>query len=135
MNMLKNVGIWFRRQSLARKLTTTALITSGVTLLVACVVFAAYDYINQRARLVRDVTMLADIVGTNSTAALTFGDAAGAAETLRATAVNDHILNARVFTRQGTALATYLRPQAEWSLNLSDNEPPTSSEPLAMFEP
>ena len=47
MNMLKKLGIWFRRQSLARKLTTTALITSGVTLLAACFVFAAYDYINQ----------------------------------------------------------------------------------------
>ena len=54
--------------------------------------------------------MLADIVGTNSTAALTFKDAAAAAETLRATAVNEHILDARLFTRDGTLLATYMRP-------------------------
>ena len=54
--------------------------------------------------------MLADIVGTNSTAALTFKDAAAAAETLRATAVNEHILDARLFTRDGTLLATYVRP-------------------------
>ena len=77
---------WFRRQTVGRKLTTTALITSGVTLLAACTVFATYDYINSRSRLIRDVTMLADIVGTNSTAALTFNDASAAAETLRATA-------------------------------------------------
>ena len=94
----------------ARKLTTTALTTSGVTLIAACTVFATYDYINLRSRLVRDVTMLADIVGTNSTAALTFKDAAAAAETLRATAVNEHILDARLFTRDGTLLATYMRP-------------------------
>ena len=107
--MFNSLGTWFRRQSVARKLTTTALITSGVTLMAACTVFATYDYVNSRSRLVRDVTMLADIVGTNSTAALTFKDATAAADTLRATAVNEHILDARLFTRDGTLLATYLR--------------------------
>ncbi len=109
--MFNSLGTWFRRQSVERKLTTTALTTSGVTLVAACTVFATYDYINSRARLVRDVTMLADIVGTNSTAALTFKDATAAAETLRATAVNEHILNARLFTRDGALLATYMRPE------------------------
>jgi two-component system sensor histidine kinase/response regulator len=133
--MANRFGFWFRRQSLTRKLTTTALCTSAVTLTVACAVFAAYDYINQRARLVRDVTMLADIVGTNSTAALTFDDATGAAETIRATAVNDHILNARLYTRGGVELATYLRPDAAWSLALADGGPPASFEPDVRFEP
>jgi signal transduction histidine kinase/DNA-binding response OmpR family regulator len=105
-----SLGIWFRRQSVARKLTTTALTTSGVTLIAACTVFGIYDYVNLRARLVRDVTLLADIVGTNSTAALTFGDAEGGSETLRVTAINDHILDARLFTRDGMLLATYVRP-------------------------
>ena len=87
--MFNRIGTWFRRQSVARKLTTTALTTSGVTLMAACTVFATYDYINLRSRLVRDVTMLADVVGTNSTAALTFKDAAAATQTLRAAAAND----------------------------------------------
>src|SRR5712671_5664069 len=108
--MFSSPGAWFRHQSVGRKLTTTALITSGVTLIAACTVFAVYDYVNLRSRLVRDVTMLADIVGTNSTAALTFKDGAAAAETLRATAVNEHIRNARLFSRDGTLLATYVRP-------------------------
>jgi signal transduction histidine kinase/CheY-like chemotaxis protein/HPt (histidine-containing phosphotransfer) domain-containing protein len=132
---MKRFPLWFSRQSLTRKLTTTALVTTGVTLLAACAVFAAYDYINQRARLIRDVALLADIVGTNSTAALTFGDAAGAAETIRATAVNDHILNARLFTRAGVALATYVRPDAAWSLTQTDDGPPTSFTPAALFKP
>ena len=108
--MFNSLGTWFRRQSVGRKLTTTALTTSGVTLIAACAVFATYDYVNLRSRLVRDVTMLADIVGTNSTAALTFKDATAATDTLRATAVNEHILGARLFTRDGTLLATYMRP-------------------------
>jgi two-component system sensor histidine kinase/response regulator len=107
--MFYSLGTWFRRQSVGRKLTTTAMTTSGVTLLAACAVFVTYDYVNQRSRLIRDVTMLADIVGTNSTGAMTFKDATVATDTLRATAVNGHILAARLFTDDGTLLATYLR--------------------------
>ena len=108
--MASRPGVWFRRQSVPRKLTTTALITSGVTLIAACAVFLVYDYVNVRSRLVRDVTTLADIVGANSTAALTFQDAVAATETLRATSVNEHIIDARLFTRDGNLLATYMRP-------------------------
>src|SRR5687767_5087977 len=107
--MFSKVGLWFRRQSVARKLTTTAVITSGIAVIAACSVFAIYDYVNSRSRLVRDVTTLADIVGTTSTAALTFKDASGAADTLRATAVDEQIRDARLFTRDGTLLATYTR--------------------------
>src|ERR1700724_2410951 len=73
--MFNSLDTWFRNQSVARKLTSTALTNSGVTLLAACMVFATYDYTSMRSRLVGDVTMLADIVETNSTAALTFKDA------------------------------------------------------------
>src|ERR1700682_2508941 len=76
MVMFNSLNAWFRRQSVARKITTTGLTTSGVALIAACAVFATEDYVTLRSRLVRDVTMLADIVGTNSTAALTFKDAA-----------------------------------------------------------
>jgi two-component system sensor histidine kinase/response regulator len=107
--MFSSLVTWFRRQSVARKLTSTALTTSGVTLLAACAVFATYDYLTVRSRLVRDVTMLTDLVGTISTAALDFKDAKEATAILRATAVNEHILTARLFTPDGTLLATYAR--------------------------
>ena len=66
-------------------------------------------YVTLQSRLVRDVTMLADILGTNSTAALTFKDATAAGDTLRAMALNEHILGARLFTREGVLLASYDR--------------------------
>ena len=49
--MLTRLGIWFRRQSVGRKLTTTAVTTSGATLIAACTVFAIYDYVNLHLRL------------------------------------------------------------------------------------
>src|SRR5262245_60030356 len=109
--MVTSLGTWFRRQPVRRKLTATVLSTSAVTLIVGCVVFAAYDYIDARSRLVRDVTLLADMLGTNSIAPLTFNDATAAVETLRATAVNDHIESARLYMPNGALLASYVRDE------------------------
>ena len=101
--MTSRVVTWFRRQSVGRKLTTTAVATSGVTLLAACAVFVTYDYVTQRSRLVRDVIMLAPTSpAPSNTAALTFADAKAAADSLRAIGILDeHILTARLFTRDG----------------------------------
>jgi signal transduction histidine kinase/CheY-like chemotaxis protein len=132
--VVHSLGPWFRRQSVARKLTTTVLTTSAVTLVAACTVFVTYDYLNSRLRLVRDVTMLADILGTNSTAALTFKDATAATETLRATAVNEHILDARLFTNDGTLLATYIRLGVTWNPDLPEDVTPPGVDSLAQFE-
>jgi two-component system sensor histidine kinase/response regulator len=129
-----SLGRWFRRQSVSRKLTATAVATSGVTLLAASAVFATYDYVNSRSRLVRDVTMVAEIVGANSTAALTFKDAEAATDTLRATAIDGHIIDARVFTRDGTVLATYVRPGGGSSAPLGDNAAPNAALEGATFE-
>ncbi|HEV8395840.1 MAG TPA: ATP-binding protein, partial [Vicinamibacterales bacterium] len=107
--MLGGLARWFRRQPVRRKLTTTILSTSAATLITGCVVFAAYDYLDARSRLVRDVTLLADMLGTNSIAPLTFNDATAAAETLRATAVNEHIESARLYLPNGALLASYTR--------------------------
>jgi signal transduction histidine kinase/DNA-binding NarL/FixJ family response regulator len=132
--MFNSLDTWFRRQSVARKLTTTALTTSGVTLIAACTVFATYDYVNSRSRLVSRVTNLADIVGANSTAALTFRDATAAADTLRAATSNEHILNVRLFTRDGTLLATYIRQGPSWSPSMPDDASPPGVETVALFE-
>jgi signal transduction histidine kinase/HPt (histidine-containing phosphotransfer) domain-containing protein/ActR/RegA family two-component response regulator len=130
-----SIGTWFRRQSVSRKLTTSALIATGAALIVACSVFATYDYATSRSRLVRDVTMLADIVGTNSIAALIFKDESAATEVLRVTAVNEHILDARLYTLDGTLLATYLHPGLRWGVNLPEHDvAPAGADAFAQFE-
>jgi signal transduction histidine kinase/DNA-binding response OmpR family regulator len=59
--------------------------------------------------LVRDIGMLADVVGTNVTAAITFADTKGATEILRAVAVNDDIISAAIWDRDGNLLARFDR--------------------------
>jgi signal transduction histidine kinase/CheY-like chemotaxis protein len=99
---------WFRNLSLASKMTGVIMATSGVALLLACAAFIAYDIAAARTTLKRDVGMLADLVGANSTAALAFNDAAGAAETLRTVAVNPHIRSAAL-VRDAAVFARYDR--------------------------
>ncbi|MFI5246779.1 MAG: CHASE sensor domain-containing protein, partial [Gemmatimonadales bacterium] len=132
--MFNNLDTWFRRQSVARKLTTTALFTAGVTLMAACTVFATYDFLNLRARLVLGNVVIAEIVGINSTAALTFRDARAATEILRAAAVSDHIISARLFTRDGALLGTYLRPGGSRSPAEPEEVGPPSLEPSTLVE-
>ena len=88
----------FRRLSLARKLTAMGILTSATSLVIAAVVLVAYDRASSRERLLRDTESLADVVGNNSTAALTFGDAKAATETLRVVAVNGHIISAAILS-------------------------------------
>ena len=106
MNSLSAV---FRRLSLAHKLTVISLVTSGVTLIVACGVFIAFDLSTSRQRLVRDVNLLADVVGMNSTGAISFDDADVAEQTLASVAANEHVQSAAVLTLEGQLLARYDR--------------------------
>jgi signal transduction histidine kinase/CheY-like chemotaxis protein/HPt (histidine-containing phosphotransfer) domain-containing protein len=102
--------VWFRRQPLARKLTVSVLATSVITLLMASGAFALYDYTAARGRLVADITTLADVIGSNSTAAIAFGDNDAATETLSALSINPHIMSARLWAPDGRILSAYTRP-------------------------
>jgi signal transduction histidine kinase/CheY-like chemotaxis protein len=99
----------FQRLSLTRKLTGISLFTTTASLMVAGAVLVAYDVSSSRAGTSREVGMLAQAVGANSSAALAFGDAAAAEETLRAVAVSPHVVTAAILLRDGTPLARYDR--------------------------
>ena len=64
----------FRDLSIRRKLMLIILVTSSVALLLACAAFISFDLYTFRPAKLHDLTTLADIVGSNSTAALAFGD-------------------------------------------------------------
>ena len=82
--MAMDVRRWFQDLPLARKLITIGVATTASTLLVACVTILAYDISSSRVRLAREVELLADVVGANSTAAVAFRDQTTAGEILSA---------------------------------------------------
>jgi signal transduction histidine kinase/CheY-like chemotaxis protein len=98
----------FGTLSLGAQVNVAITATSAVALLLACVGLFAFDSTSARADLVRDMGMLADIMGNNNTAALAFDDKTAATETLRSAAVNPRVRNAAIF-RQGVLFAKYSR--------------------------
>ncbi|HEV8396478.1 MAG TPA: ATP-binding protein [Vicinamibacterales bacterium] len=103
---------WYGDLPLSRKLTAIGVATSAISLLVAGLAMLTADMSRARDGLVRDTALLANVVGANSTAALVFGDAQGAADTVRAVSANPEIVAAMIWTRDGSLLARYDRPGA-----------------------
>lgn len=102
MHMLQGISI-------RQKLTRIIVLVCAVAILLACAVFAVYDALTYRRTLANDQNTLADITGSNSAAALMFGDADSAREILRSLHAEKHIEEACLYRRDGTVLAKYRR--------------------------
>jgi len=85
------------------------MLTSSVALLLACAAVVGYDLIALRREMVYDLMTKAEIIGTNSTAALVFNDQKSATEILAALRMEPHIVSACIYTSDGQPFATYLR--------------------------
>jgi signal transduction histidine kinase/CheY-like chemotaxis protein len=99
----------FRDLSIKRKLMLIIILISGVALLLSCAAVVAYDLITLRQAMTRDLSLLADIIGTDETAALTFNDQTSAKENLDALSVNSHIVAACLYTKDGQLFNQYVR--------------------------
>jgi len=84
------------------------MLTSAVAVAVACAVFATYDGMMSRRAMVSKLSLQAQIIGANSTAAILFNDERAAEETLRALAADERIISAEIYTRDGRRFAEYL---------------------------
>lgn len=103
---------WSAR-SISGRLTVLILFVSGITLLLAYVSFLAYDFYSLRGELVQSLETQANIISTNSEAALLFDDPQTAKTTLSALQTTPSILTAQIFSVDGTAFASYTRPGLE----------------------
>ena len=110
--MISHTSSWFADLSLTRKLMAIGIVTSALSLVIACGVVVVYDFTTSRQRLVLNNAMLADVIGRNSTAALAFGDAKAAEQILQGIALNSHIVSAAIVSPQGELLARYDREAA-----------------------
>ncbi len=103
----------FRDIEVGQKLTLIIMLTSGVALLLACGAFLANEMITFRTTIIGDLSSHARIIAENSTAALSFGDAQAAEETLEALRVSPRIKAAWIYTADGQLFARYLGPGAD----------------------
>src|SRR4051812_43589494 len=91
--------------SMKRKLTVVNVTATALALLVACALFVTFDVLTFRRAMVRDASICADMVGANSTAAVSFGDEAGAAEVLSALRADPHVRAACLYGPDGRVFA------------------------------
>jgi len=98
--------------SIARKLNAISVLTTGAALVLAGVVLIGFDASSSFNRVTRDLFMLADVVGSNSTAAITFRDERTGGEMVKAAAVNPHVVRASLVLPNGETFAFYTRTDA-----------------------
>jgi PAS domain S-box-containing protein len=105
--------------SIGKKLQGIVLVTSGAALLVASVVFTVYDRSTFLQAKTEDLSASATMVGSNSTAALSFRDAQSGREVLAALQAKQHVIRACIYDKTGAAFVSYSRDAAQ-----SDSCPP-----------
>ena len=102
-----------RYLSAKQKLTVIAMLTSGIAVLLSSAIFLTYDLLAFRELMSQDLITQAEIIGFNSTAALTFEDRRAAAATLAAFAAKDEVQSAAIYTASGDLLAAYGIPPSD----------------------
>ena len=96
------------------------MLVSGAALLLACSAFFAYDFYTFRASMVRNLSLEAEIIGSNTISALLFDDPQSAGKTLSALAISPSIMNAAIYQPSGQLFATYARTSGEVPPSLHD---------------
>ncbi|HKS96188.1 MAG TPA: response regulator [Terriglobia bacterium] len=104
---------FYRNLSIRRKLQAIAMLTLGATLVPACMAFLTYEIVAFRQNLAGELGILAQVVGANSTAALSFDDAGAAQEILKGLRANPHLVSATIYTASGEVFARYVRASSE----------------------
>jgi two-component system sensor histidine kinase/response regulator len=97
----------FRDLPIKRKLTVIITLTSAVALFSASIAFVTSEVFLFRKKIVENLSTLAQIIGTNSTAAIAFNDQVSAEETLEALRAEPHIVSAFIMTNDGKVFAAY----------------------------
>jgi signal transduction histidine kinase len=98
-----------RDLSIKRKLQVIILLTAGVALALASTGFVGYDLLTSGQALARDLSATAQIIGSNSTAALAFNDPESAKDVLNALSAMPHVVSACIFGKDGKIFVQYRR--------------------------
>ncbi len=97
------------RRSIKTKITGGMLLTSVLALLVASVVFIAYDSATHKRHMADDLRGLAEILALNTAASLSFLNDRDAAEVLSSLEARQQITKAGIYRSDGTLFTEYYR--------------------------
>lgn len=109
-----------RNMAIRHKLVLVIMVTCLSALMVAGVAFIGFRYVQARRDMVQTLQTQAQMIAENLKAALTFDDAADAAEVLTAFHVEPSIVLACIHDSEGKVFATHLRKDS--SLDMAQLE-------------
>ncbi|HEV7763754.1 MAG TPA: ATP-binding protein [Thermoanaerobaculia bacterium] len=115
--MIRNLPIRLR-------ITFIVMTAATVALLIACAAFMAHEITTTHETDERNLSILADVVAANSSAALIFRDADAARDILSAVRAQQAIVSAAIFTGDGAPFVTY-GTHAQDSLAIVRAKPPS----------
>ncbi len=101
-----------RDYSIRRKLMAIILITCGVSLFSFSALFLVSDAFKTRQEIKRNVSLLAQIIGANTTSSVLFHEPKSALETLDGLRNNPNIISAYIITHENQVFASYVRAGA-----------------------
>ena len=101
--------IHFKNMPLRKKIMMIAVISTSLSLLLACLFFILYERMTYPKIRLQSLSTWAQIMGDNSMAALTFNDHKTAEEMLKGLKANPHILSACLYDTKGQVFAQYER--------------------------
>ncbi|HEY2251986.1 MAG TPA: ATP-binding protein [Planctomycetaceae bacterium] len=100
MNILKHLSI-------RAKLNALGMLTAGTALLLACLVFVLNDVSATKTGMVQHLSALADVLGGNCAAALTFDDSKAAGDLLTSLRFEPAVRFGCIFDRHGREFAMF----------------------------
>jgi signal transduction histidine kinase/DNA-binding response OmpR family regulator len=102
--------VFLQNTSIRRKLTVVNLATSCLALGLACLGFAVYERASFRAAMKSELSTLADTLGANTAASLTFNEPKSAQKVLSALRAESHIVMACLYDNERALFTEYRRP-------------------------
>src|ERR1700674_4938822 len=96
---------WFRDLSIRQKLQGIVLVTGCAALLVSSVTFSIYDRTTFLRARTNGLIVSAEMIGSNSTAALSFRDVNSAREILNALQAEPSVVHACIYGKDGKVFA------------------------------
>ena len=96
-----------------RKLIFIIMLIVSAALLLTCGAFVVDEVFALRESMLRDNTILADVISSDSTAALSFNNQRDATETLEGLRAEPNVIAACIYAKNGSPFATYTRRGAD----------------------
>jgi len=107
--MRRRLSSFLRPLSIRKKLQAVIMASVAAALVLACGALLAFTIIAMRASIRTSVGILAQVIGENSTAALSFGDNNAARELLQGLRTQRSITHACIYLPRGLVFAAYSR--------------------------